>query len=891
MTVAPPRQLVHGGRILAHALYIDAGLVGEPEARRRCLRAACGGARVDAVAEGYVVYFEAPRAVLTDRSEGLALTRCGGTLVAAPMTTEPDCARGGIALVRDGRVEVHAAPTPVDMADWIDVSAFAAVHTQALGDPPVPVSAKLSASSSPTGVRDILGAAIPEPDQRVPDLVAALKRAEEARADSAASHSGSRLTGWLSRLLGGEQRALKAPAGSPSPVSTSGAPVPPRPTLPPAEPGVIRRWLRRRLLASPMADLIGRKQAQYLRRTLDMFERGDIEQALRHAIPMGAGGGEVSVGPSLSVPTPRGDLGLGTLGSAGPSTTLGMSGELLNRFRDLYRRAADDLAAQGRVEEAAYVLFELLGDKDAGVALLEAHDRFDLAAQMAQRHEMAPGLVVRLWVLAKQPVRAALFARQTNAFGDAVARLQASHPELATYLRIQWADWLASGGDYAAAIDAVWPAEAARHLASAWLDRAIAFGGPLGTRMLVKKLDLHRADSSARDQVSAAVVAILEADGPGAAVDREALMEHLTQLKAPLPPLAFELTRALVRAVVVDRGACVGSVAAVTERAGALFDHDVNRLVANPNPVSPTPQRSSIIDAAERGLLHVHDAVVLHNGNVLAALGEAGLHLLGRDGRVLRRYQHPATRIIINAQTTRAITAVERGESWSLHRIDLTTGKAAPWCDANITAASEHYDGARWFTAESDAVSAIDAQADGFEALWRVGQLPGPVLGIATDPAWLTIVIGGTQRQVWRYALTPRGPVLRSRKDLPDASGEGEARVALQPGGAVALAELPHAAPWQLTVVAERTHHTALDRQASPVRLGTDGFGVMTPGDRGVELRPVRDGTQGNATLTLEGATTANLRYDPRFDTVVDDRGRIVLLRRDHTIERLLLVH
>jgi rsbT co-antagonist protein RsbR len=105
-----------------------------------------------------------------------------------------------------------------------------------------------------------------------------------------------------------------------------------------------------------------------------------------------------------------------------------------------------------------------------------------------------------------------------------------------------------------------------------------------------------------------------------------------------------------------------------SQRANALIE----RLLSE---VSRSGARFAIL--ALTGVEALDTSTASH---ILRLLGS--LRLLGADGRTQTRYQHPATRIIINPSGTRAITAIERGESWSLHRIDLVTGKSEPWCDA-----------------------------------------------------------------------------------------------------------------------------------------------------------------------------------------------------------------
>ena len=69
-------------------------------------------------------------------------------------------------------------------------------------------------------------------------------------------------------------------------------------------------------------------------------------------------------------------------------------------MRELYARTAKQLEQAGRIDDAAFVYFELLHDNLAGVALLERHRRYATAAEIAEARELDPALVVRLWFVA-----------------------------------------------------------------------------------------------------------------------------------------------------------------------------------------------------------------------------------------------------------------------------------------------------------------------------------------------------------------------------------------------------------------------------------------------------------------------------------------------------------
>src|SRR6185369_2297548 len=155
---------------------------------------------------------------------------------------------------------------------------------------------------------------------------------------------------------------------------------------------------------------------------MDMFERGDINEALKHAIPLGdltsltqapALGGRCVSKRITILP-----------GRARNVRGIGLGTDVMSYLYQLYRASFKRLEAQNRIEEAAFVLAELLRANEEAVAFLERHGRLRLAAELAEGRELPPGLVVRQWFIAGDIKRAVAIARRTRAFADAVARLE-----------------------------------------------------------------------------------------------------------------------------------------------------------------------------------------------------------------------------------------------------------------------------------------------------------------------------------------------------------------------------------------------------------------------------------------------------------------------------------
>lgn len=332
---------------------------------------------------------------------------------------------------------------PVDPSQWYSLGRLSWLSTDAL----VPVPSRLEPPEPVASAESVLSDGVPEFSKARAKAIGDIK----AAIDQARAQRGSKrdtVAGWGS--TGSERASDGLGAG--------------------------RKFADLVWKSSGLGRLLGTRQARYMHRVSRMFEDGDLDRALRHAIPVSTfAGGELR--RSLGVPSPRASLSIPRQSQSASSETI-VPDDFSDKLREHYRIAAQRLEQAGRIEQAAYVLFELLRDDELGVALLERHRRYDMAAELAEGRELSPDLVVRLYFLAKKPARAIDVARRSGAFASAVRLLEQREPELGKRLRIAWADQAASHGDFVTAIDAIWPVEAARHLARAWLERAWSYSGP-----------------------------------------------------------------------------------------------------------------------------------------------------------------------------------------------------------------------------------------------------------------------------------------------------------------------------------------------------------------------------------------------------------------------------
>ncbi len=878
MTAVRPRALVHRGCVAASGILLERSLLGEGGMRLRALAVWEPDARVLEVEGGLVIRFSRPRPLDAGLAPGHLLLEAGEILLAAPLSAAELAALsappGSIATVRAGCAIALVPRAEVDPSAWLGLEP-ALVAVEPLGAPAQP-----PAPPPPQPALDVRRALAIAPAAAESARAAAALRATAARAtkseerETRAGAVSRRLLGWLREEVSLLVSAFRRPAWS----GAGRAPVlavPPR-SRPIAR--ALRRLVTRLALVTRIARLIGIRQGAYIGRLLRMFERGDLDEALRHAIPLRGPGGLDDL-LALGMPRPRESLAI----SAHPPASggsIGLGPELYGEMQRLYRRGFEMLEARGRIDEAAFVLAELLRADLEAVSFLERHGRLRLAAELAEARSLPAGLAVRQWFLAGDVERAVQLARARHAFADAVERLERSGRRgPAEALRLCWAEDLATAGDLEAAVQVVWPIERARPLAARWIELAVGAGGAAGLALLPTWLTVAPDRfPEVRARVLAACADETE-DGP---FHRAALVRGFARARAS--DAIHVLARPLLRSILRDRSAGLAESTGFGRLADLAADGALEvDLPAAPPATGPSREVVSVaFREDEGGARPVLDAAVLPNGRVLAALGEAGVALLTRDGRAVARFDVPAHRLVVSDLGTRALALAPRGEAMMVSRLDLEARTALPVRDLRIRTFAHSYDGAAWVVGTEDSVLLLDCLRDDLRTLWHVPALPGVPLALTLEAKALSFVTFAQDGSAegWIYDLPSF--TLRRRESL---SGARDGEMLLGLGGLVA-------GRWFAVVRPEAEDGAPLLRPAlggpdgahalpgAEALLGLVGGDVVAAALRtssGVEvvalgaadLRP-------RALVSLAGARRASVRTAGLVVTVADDRGRIV---------------
>lgn len=894
-----PRALVLHGHHPTHGFVVAPSLIGEAEARARVLASWRPGTVVRRTREGSLLcVWPAAERREVSAVPGLAVVERDGAWCTLPLTDAEwlDLApvpHGALVYARAGRVVVELeAPRVVDPAEWIDVDDLVPLATATLGAPPRAIAQPTPAPSSLDLRVQLLPPGRQAPSAELARVVDTLRRLERGEAVPVAEAPSRepwwrRVAAWWRTAR--TARPAQAAAGAARPGTAGLVPARPPPWwrrlaawlgrgTPPASeasalgavsvaaaapPSSLSAWLRRWARLRALAPWAGKQSARYLTDMLDKFERGDLAEALRHAIPLG---GQVAPGERLGagLPTPRTELRISPRGAAGAGGSgLVASDDLYAHLRRVYTSAFERLEREGRYEEAAFVLAELLQRSEEAVSFLERHGKLRLAAELAEARGLEPALVVRQWMVADDVDRAIALARQYGVFASALARLERSHPEHARRLRVLWADLCADAGDFERAVEVVWPVVDARPLAVSWIDRAMEVGGVVRARMIARKVELR---PEAYPELRAEVLASCTERSAAAALEREVLAQALLAVRSEA---AQRLAFPLVRALVVDRAA--GWSTQSSRELRTLADFAGQRALRGDLPelgrgAAPTSVQHDVhVAARDVGRTPLYDAALLPNGRLLVALGEGGVVWLTPDGRRVAHFDVPAHRLVVSDHGDRALALAPRGEVTRVSKLDLRARGARPWLDLELHGHADTFDGSVWYVLERRAVVALDLLARRPHAVWRVAADGAPVLVARTATSLAFAAADGKELEVWSYQLptvTLRG---RRRVALPSACAlAADGRVLLLADGKLILGNATISSQFPAPTGEVLALVVGPQGEAGALWRTPDGC-VATVGDGSSQVR-----------VRLDGTPSAFVRLSGRHVLVGDREGRAV---------------
>lgn len=759
------QNLTHRGTVSAEGFLFSAKILTADEMRRRIVSIWQKDAKVFRHDEDLIVLFPASFRVDCRRAAGLPLVRYGDILSSFPLKKSDseffENSIGTIVLSVEGRIErlsIRALESE-KVEDWFDVSGFQIIETETLGE--VKTKPSVVEKVESVDLREELKD-VPPADAEMSEILNILKRKKDEieKAKSNQFFQNANASNSVSGTFGGIFDALKNLFSAPRENNFQQFENQPKP------PGKLRKAFTKALFQTKLAQIVGRKQANYLAKMMEMFERGDLEDALKHAIPledMQALKEMSEQMPFLGFLRPRNDLQINYGRQTASSSTVFIEENWFAHLRELYRKTFDRLERQGRFEEAAFVLAELLKSDHEAVEFLEKHGKFRLAARLVESRNLPKDVIVRQWFLAGETRKAIQLAVLHNSFEYVVTKLeQQNHPQAET-LREIWAENLAASGNYKAAVNTIWKLENKRATAADWIDKVIEFGGTTAAEMLAKKITLFPENFA---EVKAKLFEIL-ADSDDESVEKRAAFARETLKLAPNNELRV-LTKPLARKILADssegfRRFTSSNFHRLVEITGDYtLRADLPKLFEN---ISQKETGTLILEIEEndRGANHIYDACLLPDGKIAAAFGEAGVKIISKNGKTIAHFDHPTQQFIFSDSGTKAVGLAFRNGSYRLTKFDFVQRKAAYWCDASFNIFAPDFDGNLWFIGFGDELFAVDTNAKSFEAVWRVSDIGGNVYEIsrAKNRLMLLVHFAGKGFERWWYELPSL--VLRSR--------------------------------------------------------------------------------------------------------------------------------
>ncbi len=822
------RPLLRGWQAVA-GVWFPHDWFDAPGRARRLLAAWRPGAAVLRFEQGDLLRYAGPLALRCEELPGWALCLQGRTLCSAAVSAAERAAlpaadvwivSGAAVLALDFRDGLA-----IDPAAWLDIRAVGLHDTyDCRASIPEPL---LLTAMPPRDLREVLGPSVPPGSTARAEFLERMTRGGPAlmgkglgrrrsRPPSKLKLAGGLLLGlgalsllgdssgsaspmmlvlaglavllamlWRARpgagVVGTPAGAARRPGG-PGPAQALPARAPGR-----ARPPAWRRWLDSLALTRQVGRLFGRQQAAYLRRMMEMFESGDLQQALRHAVPLGDDPSAASLGQALGVPRPREDLALDK--PRGPSTHLDFGTGLQSHLRQLYRRSFERLDREGRIDEAVFVLAELLQSRQEALDYLERHERFRQAAELAMAWDRPADVIVRLQALAGDWRRAVAVARRDNAFATAVLQLESKWPEAARRLREAWAQALADKGDWLGAVDVIWPLADGRRQAVEWLLAAEAAGGQLGARALVQRAVLL---PDTLDDCVASLVRLR--DEPACHRERLDVARAVLALRERNPQVAA-LAAIVAGPLLADQQS--GRCSLPKTELQRLLNIAGDPLLSADLPAGglPAPKVQSLAAVAEPrrwpapapGRLPILDAVVLEDGRYLLALGEAGAVVVDSLARVLARFAVPVERIVISHSRQVALGLTRRDRVWRVSRLDLVRQRSTDLGVTQFDHAADSFDGIGWTVVQGRVLRVIDTGRSLHDVLWQVPDLPGQVLALSATPRseQLLVAQGLPRTELWRYELPLRR--LCGRDEQLSSPAEGDRQLLNPQGGVVSV--------------------------------------------------------------------------------------------------------
>lgn len=890
------------GVVNAVGFFFPTSVMPVNQCRRRILSLWETGSRVYRFETGYVFFLAEKRDVETVSSPGTPVIETKGSFATIELTEEQAAFYRAdnmtVLLVIEG--DIQTCPLTEDHrkdpSSWLDISDYSQVEEiHPLGELPPPPELSVKPINKET--KDILGESIPDASpkkDRILKRIEKIKRKQEA----SDSKSGKQTLAYRRSVFGFPASLLRwvtafafNGSGRPSSTQTTQKSVPPVQKKPQG-PGFMSTLFSGFMSKSGLWRLFAEKQAKYLSKMMRMFEKGDYHNALKYGISLSSVADIEKTTAPWRMPAPRANLDI-SQGNPNYSSSMITDHGTHNYLKLLYERAFKALDREGKIEEAAFVLADLLRDSERAVSYLEKHKKLNEAAQLAESRELPPGLIVRQWFLCGKVDRAVSIAKKTHAFSDAVLHLERTHRNESRMLRMLWAKFLEQSGDYEKAVNVIWPVEEARELAEQWIHITIEAGGAAAARMLARSLSLFSEthDMEKLQTTRAHIKTLLVGSSDNIAADRAVFAKEL--IKQSKNFQAGTIARQTLRTLINDR-AC-NKNGWTKQDFKALIDFSEDAPIKNefqklnkdqlftPSPNSLAARTKPLIyEFSDSGTHAIHDVCMINHDRFLTAHGEGGVRMINNQGKVLAHFNIPAHVLVLSDNGNRAIAIARRGDVFRLSQINMNEKKATYWCETPLDLYAKTFDGARWFVVTGSTLSAIDVHSTSFKASWHVTDLPGYTFSLSRSPEKISILMDTVDdTECWTYETT--GPIVLRDRYYMGSQSETCITSAVNPSGQVALFDMDEehqSIIYTLKNKGKQTLKVPLSTMGGVIGIPdfSENWLSMPSGDsETVSLNFIHPG-YGQTKLILKFIKTNKITIKCNTDTAVisDSNGRII---------------
>lgn len=698
--------------------------------------------------DGWLLCWPGTQGVVAETLPGWAVQRKGKLWMTAPLTAAQCGGHGeGLLLVWAGRL-AHCSLENFDPAAWLDLEAYAVWTAPAAPAVPLPAAPPAAVSAART-----LFDRLPAPS---PEHAAVLRALGEEQAEATAPVWWGRLVRALARI----RLPLPGPPGAHAAGPGAGTSTP---------PGRLERWLGALQRWSGLAGMVRQQHRRYLRDVLDALERCDWQRVLRHALPLDdtGGGNQASLMRLLG---PRATLRYTAGGARHPVT---LAQDFFEQMQQHYRRVFQALDQSGQVDEAAYVLAELLRATDEALAYLGKHGKHRTAAELATLRQLPPARQLGLWLRAGERDRALVIALRHRAF-QAAAQLFVADAALQAQLRLLWGQHLMALGRQAEAVDVMWPVPALKPQLIALLHAVT--DGPLieDVRLLARAVHLLP------ERFETQWVAFERLRNDAADPDR-ALLRHFAQALTTAPATACSrlFARESLRALLLDPSAARRDptlLDTLLRHADDPYLHaDHIELPAKATSVRPARDPVVLPATAPHGSLALHALAAAADGGALLGLGEDGCLRIDATGRIRQRWRTPASSFCGEPGGMLWIARQQRARgSWAWEVLAATGGKRLDSLLWPLTACAPHLVDGLWaIAADAGArVQLLDMTRAPPACVWDSGVLPARVQALDLGARGLCVLLEGSPEtgavQLWHYRFP--GLDLATRDTLPAVS-------------------------------------------------------------------------------------------------------------------------